>query len=306
MSSLLANGIATLDNLEANPLVLVSGIFKAPFNGRYLPTSILGALISAKQYLSLERVYLGIPPIKGLSRTVLERYLSSWKSAKQKGLLTSEDKITFDGSSESWPIFSIELTDFLIKYGLWEILSFASQDSLALPELLYFQSIWLGGVLNMAVNNSPLRWPMHKGVNDGVGLWLWIRIKYERLAKLDPLTIFYADKIRSLKLRSNGSLRDYIDWFQGLAIIWREIYPLVQPEHKLVNKKFEQIEDPPFTGPCESIKNWHQLKKTFCDAVEIMSANKIGNNVGQNKKYIDMEVNSLLMGSGSNKSRATG
>ena len=37
-----------------------------------------------------------------------------------------------------------------------------------------------------------------------------------------------------------------------------------------------------------------------------MSANKIGNNVGQNKKYIDMEVNSLLMGSGSNKSRATG
>ena len=73
----------------------------------------------------------------------------------------------------------------------------------------------------MAVNNSPLRWPMHKGVNDGVGLWLWIRIKYERLAKLDLLTIFYADKIRSLKFRSNGSLRDYIDWFQGSAIIWR-------------------------------------------------------------------------------------
>ena len=31
--SLLANRIATLDDLEANPLVLVSGIFKVPFNG---------------------------------------------------------------------------------------------------------------------------------------------------------------------------------------------------------------------------------------------------------------------------------
>ena len=32
--SILANGITTLDDLEANPLVLVSDIFKAPFNGR--------------------------------------------------------------------------------------------------------------------------------------------------------------------------------------------------------------------------------------------------------------------------------
>ena len=32
--SILANGITTLDDLEANPLVLVSDIFKVPFNGR--------------------------------------------------------------------------------------------------------------------------------------------------------------------------------------------------------------------------------------------------------------------------------
>ena len=32
-SSLLTNGIAALDGLESTPLVLVSGIFKVPFNG---------------------------------------------------------------------------------------------------------------------------------------------------------------------------------------------------------------------------------------------------------------------------------
>ena len=46
--SLLANDITTLDYLEATPLVLVSGIFKVPLNGRYLTPSIVGALIYTK------------------------------------------------------------------------------------------------------------------------------------------------------------------------------------------------------------------------------------------------------------------
>ena len=74
---LLTNGIATLNDLEANPLVLVFGIFKVPFNGCYLPLSILGALISAKQYLRLARVYPGLPPIADLESATLERQLSS-------------------------------------------------------------------------------------------------------------------------------------------------------------------------------------------------------------------------------------
>ena len=60
---------------------------------------------------------------------------------------------------------------------------------------------------------------MHEGEKDGVDLWLWLKIKYESAAKLGPLRIYYADKIWLLKLRSNGSLHDYIDRFQGLAII---------------------------------------------------------------------------------------
>ena len=86
--------------LEATPLALVSDIYKVPFNGRYLPPSMVGPRISAKYYLSLAHVYLGLPDITGLTRTQIKRYLSSWKSDNQKGLLTCEEKISFDGSSE--------------------------------------------------------------------------------------------------------------------------------------------------------------------------------------------------------------
>ena len=60
---------------------------------------------------------------------------------------------------------------------------------------------------------------MHEVEKDGVDLWLWLKIKYESAATLYPFRIYYAEKISSLKLRSNGSLHDYIDWFQGLAIL---------------------------------------------------------------------------------------
>ena len=54
---------------------------------------------------------------------------------------------------------------------------------------------------------------MHEGDRDGVDLCLWLKVKYESAAISDPLRIYYAEKIRSLKLRANGSLHDYIDQF---------------------------------------------------------------------------------------------
>ena len=46
----------------------------------------------------------------------------------------------------------------------------------------------------------------------------------------------------------------------------------------------KQIEDPLFSGPYKSIKNWDQLKKRFRDASATLHAHKIGNNSGQTKK----------------------
>ena len=166
-----------LEDLEATPLSLVSGIPKVPFNGRYLPPSMVGSLILAKEYLSLRRVHPSLPDIRDLTRTQLERYISSWSSAKQKGLFPCDEKVSFDGNSESWPGFHIELTGILIKNGLQEILFCARVGALALPERLFFQSMWLGGVLKIAVNNFPLRWPMHGGDKDGVALLIWMKIK---------------------------------------------------------------------------------------------------------------------------------
>ena len=88
----------------------------------------------------------------------------------------------------------------------------------------------------MAVNNCPLRWPMHEGGTCGVALLLWMKVRYESEAKIDPLNSYYHDKLGGLKLCVNGSLHDYIDRFQGLAILWREINSLIQPEEKLVTQ----------------------------------------------------------------------
>ena len=51
---------------------------------------------------------------------------------------------------------------------------------------------------------------MHEGNKKGVDLWYWLKIRYESAVKLDPLRRFYAEKIRLLKLKSDGSLGDYI------------------------------------------------------------------------------------------------
>ena len=66
---------------------------------------------------------------------------------------------------------------------------------------------------------------MNEGDKDGVAVLLWMKIKYKSADTLDPLRIYYSDNMRSLKPRANGSLHDYIDRFQGLAILWREIDP---------------------------------------------------------------------------------
>ena len=133
-----------------------------------------------------------------------------------------------------------------------------------------------------------------------------MKIKYESEAKIDPLNSYYHDKLRSLKLRVHGSLHDYIDKFQGLAILWREINPSIQAEEKLVTQLVSQIEYPLFSGPCKSIRNWASSRKTFCDAAATLRGHEISKNVGQTKKNIENEVNSLLMGNFSVKRRATG
>ena len=107
-------------------------------------------------------------------------------------------------------------------------------------------------------------------------LWLWIKVKYESAALLDALRIYYAEKIRSLKLRANGSLHNYIDQFQGLSILWRAIDMTVQPEYRLVTQMVEYIEDPRSSGPCESINNWVERKKTFRNAAATLRAHKMG------------------------------
>ena len=202
----------------------------------------MGVLISVKKYLSLACTYPGPPPMVDIKRVMLERYLSSWTFSNQKGLLTCEEKIPFYANYDSWPIFCIEMTGIIIKYGIQKLLSHVLPGgSGVLPPHLYLQSYYLGEVLKMAVNNFPLRWTMHEGEEYGVNLWFWIKIKYESVAKLDPLRLYYAEKIRSLKLTANASLHNYIDWFQGLEILWRAIDTPVQRDHRLATQMVEQI-----------------------------------------------------------------
>ena len=133
-----------------------------------------------------------------------------------------------------------------------------------------------------------------------------MKIKYESEVNINPLKQFYQDRLRSLKLCVNGSLHDYIDRFQGLAILWREIDPTIQAEEKLITQLVNQIKDPLFSGPCESIRNWTGTIKTFRDAASMLRSHEISKNAGQTKKAIENEVNSLIMGNCSVKRRATG
>ena len=55
----------------------------------------------------------------------------------------------------------------------------------------------------------------------------------------------------------------------------------------------DQIEDPIFTGLCESIRNWDIPKKTFLDAAATLWGHEISKNTDQTKKAIEIEVNGL-------------
>ena len=147
---------------------------------------------------------------------------------------------------------------------------------------------------------------MNEGDKYGVDLWSWLKIKYKNAAKLDLLRQYYGQKIRLLKLKSGGLLVYYIKRFQSLTIIWEEIDTNVQPEYRLVTHMVEQIEDPLFSGPYKSINNWDQYKCTFCDAADTLCGHEISKMTAQTKKAIKNEVNSVFLGSGSNKRRATG
>ena len=136
-------------------------------------------------------------------------------------------------------------------------------------------------------------------------LWSWIKVRYESESKLDPLKSFYGENIRSLKLKAGGLLVNYIDRFQGLAILWQEIDKSVGPEDRLVTQMVKQIEDPLFYGPCESIKNWDTIRRTFRDAADTLWAHEISKMTSQEKIAIGDEINRVLIGKGYNKSRAT-
>ena len=49
---------------------------------------MVGAIISVKIFLSLDKVYTGLPPVASLDKETIEIYLSSWMSANQSGVLT--------------------------------------------------------------------------------------------------------------------------------------------------------------------------------------------------------------------------
>ena len=69
--SLLTNGLASLSDLEATPLELVSGIHKIPFCGCYLSSLMVGVLIFVKKYLNLARAYPELPPVVYLKGVTL-------------------------------------------------------------------------------------------------------------------------------------------------------------------------------------------------------------------------------------------
>ena len=67
----------------------------------------------------------------------------------------------------------------------------------------------------------------------------------------------------------------------------------------------EHIEDQLFSGPYEIINKWDQSKCIFRETAATLRAHYISKMNAQTKKAIKNEVNSLLLGGGSNKRRIT-
>ena len=77
------------------------------------------------------------------------------------GIFTCGEDIKFGGSPESWPIFRVELNVILLNHGLLLVISTSSGAVVVeTPPKLFLQSICIGRVLCMSVNNMTLWWPM--------------------------------------------------------------------------------------------------------------------------------------------------
>ena len=88
--SLFYSGLKYLRDLDATALDLVSGIHKKSTHGDYLLILMVGALISVKNFLSLDWSLPGLPPVIDTNIAFIERYPSLWTSVKQNGTLNSE------------------------------------------------------------------------------------------------------------------------------------------------------------------------------------------------------------------------
>ena len=114
---------------------------------------MVAPLVLAKENLRLRRIHPSLPGIRDVTRLQLDSYLLSWSYAKQKSLFPCDEKVAFDGNSEIWTAFRIELTGILIKHGLQELFLCAKAGAPAMPDQLFFQFMWLGRVLCIVVNN---------------------------------------------------------------------------------------------------------------------------------------------------------
>ena len=144
------------------------------------------------------------------------------------GIFTCKENIAFDGSTERCPIFSIEMIDILIQCVILEFSPPASSVvggifTGVIPPYQFFQTVWMEKVLNMAVNNTLLRWLMREGNMNLIHLWYWLNVRYKSAAKLDTFRRLCRNKIWFLKLETSGLLVKYILCFQGLAILHQEI-----------------------------------------------------------------------------------
>ena len=100
-----------------------------------------------------------------------------------------------------------------------------------------------------------MRWPMLEGNMKDIFLWFRLKVRYESAAKLDPLKRLYRNNSWSLKLNAGVLLVEYIDQFQGLAILKEEIDKTAKHEDDPITQMVEHIEDPLFYSTYKSIKN---------------------------------------------------
>ena len=156
----------------------------------------------------LDETYPDIPEMDGLEQ------LSSWASVKLHGILTCGEETEFYGYPESWLIFFIELNSIILKQGLLELLPTMPNARVGeTPPNMFFLSIWFWRVLLMSMKNTTLCWTMLQGEMGGIHLWAWMKFRYEITDKLQTLKQLYRENIRSLNIKVNGLLFNYIDRF---------------------------------------------------------------------------------------------